>query len=146
MEACLLETLRLYSVVPFLIRTAKKDVKIPNSNHIIKKGEVILVQTWIYGRLKRVWGNDSMLFKPERFINKGVNTYEPEIYPMFNINPRLCLGRHVAIMEAKLMVIKFLNKYCYKLVDKQKIEVESAPVLNMKYGLKVHVTERNWKN
>ena len=32
-------------------------------------------------------------------------------YPVFNLNPRLCLGKTAAMMQAKAMAISILRKY-----------------------------------
>lgn len=144
LEAALLETLRLHPAVPFLLRFALKDVKLPGpKGHIIKKGQGVALNTYIHGHNTRVWGSNASEFKPERFLEKGLKSFEPHIYPAFNIAPRLCLGRHVAIMEAKLVAIRLLHKYKYQAVKDQKVTKALSFVLNMENGFKIHLYPRN---
>ena len=77
-----------------------------------------------------------------RWWEKGVNSYSIYKYPIFNINPRLCLGRQVAIMEAKIVVIEFLNKFSFKLAENQEVKYVSSILLNMKDGMKIVLKER----
>eukprot|EP01084_Bolivina_argentea_P254630 428114_1 len=142
-EACLLETLRLHAAVPILGRFAVRDVQLPGTEgHIIKKGTNVNINTYVHGRNTNVWGADAAVFKPERFISKGLNTFEPHVYPAFNLSPRLCLGRHVALMEAKLVAIRFLRKYEFEHIKEHKVEITLTLVLNMANGFKVRVTPR----
>ena len=73
--------------------------------HQIKKGTGIGIHTFGYGRMKHIYGEDADQFNPDRFYEKGINTYTDCEFPMFNMNPRLCLGRNVAIVQAKIVAI-----------------------------------------
>lgn len=146
LEAALLETLRIHPAVPFLLRFAVRDVKLPGPNgYIIKKGQAAVFNAYMNGYNERVWGHDAAIFKPERFLEKGLKTFEPHIYPAFNIAPRLCLGRHVAIMEAKLVVIQLLQKYRFEAVKNQKVTKVVSFVLNMENGFKINLYARDEK-
>merc|ERR1712228_253740 len=143
LEASLLETLRIHPPVPFLVRFAVRDVQLPGpEGHIIEKGQGVVVNTYIQGHNKKLWGDDASTFKPERFLEKGLKSFEPHKFLAFNISPRLCLGRHVAIMEAKLVTIRLLQKYTFKAVENQKVIKQLAFVLNMENGFKIKLFPR----
>ena len=138
LECCLLETLRLHPPVSFLTRWAVEDVELPGTDGwVIRKGEEVSVLPWILARLPWLWGQDCAEFKPMRWYDKGINSFATSLYPVFNIAPRLCLGRQVAIMEAKIMVIEFLKHFRFELIPKQEIIYISSPLLNMKNGMKI---------
>ena len=143
LECCLLESLRLHSVVPFLMRYAKERVDLPGTDgYFVDKGQAVIVNNYANARLPWIWGENAKEFDPTRFAKNGVNTYSAEKYPMFNINPRMCLGKHVALMEAKIVAIDFLRKYKYQIVNKDEVAYVFAPTLNMKVGMKIRVFPR----
>ena len=143
-ESTLLETLRLNPVVPFLIRQAMEDVKLPNGNIIRERNEVI-IPTYIFGRNPKIW-KDPLKFDPNRFYGKDkdpVNVYSVYQYPFFNINPRLCLGRKLALMESKVFLFYFCQEYDFEMADpNQEIKIKTGIVLNMQEGLRLKLTRR----
>eukprot|EP01084_Bolivina_argentea_P037384 69146_1 len=137
-ESTLLETLRMNPVVPFLIRHAMEDVKLPNGKIIRERNEVIC-PTYSYARNPKIW-KDPLTFDPNRFYNKDqspVNVYSVYKYPFFNVNPRLCLGRKLALMEAKVFIFYFFQSFNFEMTDpNQKIKIQTGIVLNMVEGLR----------
>ena len=143
-ESTLLETLRLNPVVPHLIRTAMKDVKLPNGN-IIREGDTTTIPTYIYGRNPKIYPNP-LTFDPNRFYNKGkdpVNVFSVYKYPFFNINPRLCLGRKLALMESKIFLFYFCKQFDFQIIPNQTIKIKTGIVLNMVNGLRLKLTKRS---
>ena len=84
------------------------------------------------GRMSWIW-KDPLKFDPTRFLNK---TYKPCKYPIFNIPPRLCLGMHVALLEAKIALVKILSQYDIIAKSNQKVIYEFSVTHQMKYGFK----------
>ena len=113
LTACLLETLRFRPSVPFLVRYAVKDVEIKFENNVytISKGDCVAVHCYSYSRMKHIFGDDAQEFNPLRFYEKGITTFDDYQYPYFNVNPRLCLGKNVAIVQAKIVAI-VVEKFC----------------------------------
>ena len=149
LEATLLESLRLNPVVPFLIRRCCKNIKLPDGtpifNESIQVNEVI-IPTYAYGRNPNIW-NEPLIFKPERFISNDVNInpvtiHDVHKYPFFNINPRLCLGRHLAILEAKIFLFYFISKYNFDIIPNQNIKIKTGIVLNMTDGLYLKINKK----
>eukprot|EP01084_Bolivina_argentea_P138606 243977_1 len=136
-ECCLKETLRLYPSVPHLNRTPIKDIETPNG-YIIRKGDAIMISTYAMGRLPWIW-KEPLKFKPERFMDMK-NQPDPSKYPAFNIAPRLCLGKHVALMEGKIALIKLFTKYKNIVaVEGQNVQWVPSPTNQMNPGFKVYV-------
>ena len=108
-ECCLMESLRLYPPVPHLIRTAIKDIPVvTNRQRVIQKGDEVLVAVHAMARLPSVW-RDPLRFDPSRFTDH--QHHDPWKYPAFNLQPRLCLGKHVALLEGKVAIIKLFSRY-----------------------------------
>ena len=166
LEACLLETLRLYPPVPWLQRYALRDEVIPVTyiddkngeeyvkKYKIRKGEGVSIHTYVYSRMKGIWGENASQFDPKRFyhVNKdnveyysGIHRYSNYKYPIFNVQPRICLGRHLALMQAKTVIIKLFRQFDIKLFDltKQNVTYNISFVFLMKEGLKIQILPRN---
>jgi cytochrome P450 len=50
---------------------------------------------------------------------------------------RLCLGRGLALLEAKLLIVLLLQRFTFDLVPDQKIQYMISVTLQMKYGMKM---------
>jgi len=139
LEAVLLETLRLHPSVPSLLRFAQEDIRLPEGE-IIRKGDGIIVFTFALARLEKLWPNPSK-FDPTRFLNLK-EPYPANYYPFFNIQPRLCLGKHVALMECKIAIAKIITKYHVKLKEGQKFIPVFSATLQMKEGIEMFFLPR----
>lgn len=94
LEGALCETLRLWPSVPIVGRDCMKDIVLPakdanGNNYIIRKGDHCFADNYVLGRSPKIWGDDALQFKPERWAEKGLNTYDQYLFPVFNVNPRL---------------------------------------------------------
>jgi cytochrome P450 len=132
------ESLRLWPSVPFLVRYAKTDIPL-DDGHIIRKGDAITIHTWSLARLSWLWGDDCEEFKPER--HEGTQ-FTPAELPSFNIPPRLCLGKHVALLETKIAIVKLFQKYEVVPVDLNDVVYDVSITMQMKNGFKVRLKER----
>merc|ERR1712176_55141 len=116
LEAALCESLRTHPVVPFSVREARDDVVIPSNivrppnggNYVIRKGDRCVIHHFTISKMESFYKNP-LQYDPFRFIEKGVRTFSQATYPFFNQNPRLCLGRDFALMEAKLFLYNLLS-------------------------------------
>jgi len=139
LESAFLETLRLRPSVPHLVRYAKIDIELPNGD-VIRKGDGIVVPTFAMGRMPWIW-KDPLKFDPDRFQDEK-QKYTPSQYPAFNIPPRLCLGKHVALLEAKIAVIRMFLKYELVPVPGQDVAYEFSVTNQMKNGFRVKLKPR----
>eukprot|EP01084_Bolivina_argentea_P138605 243975_1 len=136
-ECCLKECLRLYPSVPHIVRSALKDIKTHNG-YTIRKGDDVYVAIYAMGRMDWIW-DEPEKFKPERFMDNK-NQPDPSKYPAFNIAPRICLGRHVALLEMKIAIIKIFTKYkSISAVPNQDIYWVSSPTNQMSSGFKAYL-------
>ena len=169
MEAALCESLRYHPVVPNSAREAKADVVIPRhiaappdggqSNYVIGKGDRVVIHQFTVSKLPAFY-EDPLTYDPMRFLDKGVRTFAPSVYPFFNQSPRLvncpisfglqillldveqCLGRDFALMEAKIFVHALLSRYDFEVVPGQQITYRPGAILNMKNGLNITLNPR----
>ncbi|XP_010446495.1 PREDICTED: alkane hydroxylase MAH1-like [Camelina sativa] len=143
LHGAICEALRLYPPVPFQHKSPTEADVLP-SGHKVDANSKILFCLYSLGRMKSVWGEDALEFKPERWISEsGRSVHEPSYkFLSFNAGPRTCLGKEVALMQMKTVAVKIIQNYEMKIVEGQKIEPAPSVILHMKHGVKVTVTKR----
>ncbi|OWY92441.1 Cytochrome P450 [Phytophthora megakarya] len=62
------------------------------------------------GRNSATWGEDSLEFRPERWLemSKRPTAFE---FPNFQVGPPICLGMTMAILEAKYFIATTLRRF-----------------------------------
>jgi len=102
------EVLRLYPPAWIIARTALDDDEI--GGYPIPAQTTLLLSPYVTHRHPDFWP-DPERFDPERFASRrGVN-WPPGAYFPFSAGPRVCLGEHLAMMEAQLIVAQALQAY-----------------------------------
>lgn len=143
-HAVFYEVLRHYPSVPLNQKYALNDDIWPDGTHI-KKGDYILWCPYVQGRSEKVWGSDAKQFRPERWITpEGELKRESQgQWPAFHAGPRVCLGQHLATLEALIAIIFLVKRYKFTLMAGQEITYQVSLTLPMRYGMKVMVERRN---
>ncbi|KAF8098516.1 hypothetical protein N665_0264s0020 [Sinapis alba] len=143
LHAALYETMRLYPPIPFERKTSIKSDVLP-SGHRVDANSNIIFLIYALGRIRSVWGEDALEFKPERWISEtGGLRHEPSSkFFVFNSGPRTCSGKHIAMTSMKTIIVEILQNYDIKLVKGHKVEPKPRLNLLMKHGLRVTVTKR----
>jgi cytochrome P450 len=110
------ESLRLYTLVPMVVRICAEDDEID--------GQAIPAGSKIFMLLKATHLNDAIWpkpqeFKPERF---------EEAFDIYNFNafingPRNCLGQHLALLEARIVLSLLVQRFKFT-IDTSKPPVE----------------------
>ncbi|EOA16441.1 hypothetical protein CARUB_v10004594mg [Capsella rubella] len=145
LHGAICESLRLYPPVPFQHKSPTKPDVLP-SGHKVEAKSKILFCLYSLGRMKSVWGEDALEFKPERWISEsGRSIHEPSYkFLSFNAGPRTCLGKEVAMTQMKTVAVKIIQNYEIQVVEGHKIEPAPSVILHMKHGLKVTVSKKCW--
>ncbi len=105
------ETLRFYTPIPFSMdRLALKDHKIGDLD--IPKGMKVKPDYFAMAFDEQHWVKPER-FNPERWKGK----VDPYTFLPFLAGPRNCIGQHLAIMEAKVIVSEFLERFEFKLKE-----------------------------
>jgi len=108
LDSVVKETLRVYPPAPAVLRTVKEPFKIDNVP--VYKGDMIIFSPFVTHRLQAVWGEDSELFKPERFLTTDTHEINAAYLP-FSKGPRACIGRDLALIEIKALVAAMLMNF-----------------------------------
>ncbi|XP_013627709.1 PREDICTED: alkane hydroxylase MAH1-like [Brassica oleracea var. oleracea] len=143
LHGALFETMRLYPPIPFECTSPIQSDVLP-SGHRIEANFAIIIPIYLMGRMKSIWGEDALQFKPERWISEtGKLRHEPSSkFFVFNSGPRICPGKNLAILVMKNVVVEILQNYDIKLVKGHKVKPKPRLVLQMKHGLRVTLTKR----
>ncbi|KAK7681425.1 hypothetical protein QCA50_015517 [Cerrena zonata] len=130
MDAFVRESLRLYAPATFITREAKRDFVLPVSDAVIgvngtamreipvPKGTTIYIGLRASNLDKRLWGDDALEFKPERWLSPLPATVTdariPGVYSnlmTFNGGGRSCIGFKFSQLETKVVLNIVLGKF-----------------------------------
>lgn len=93
MKTFLLESLRLYPPVPFLVRRCTNDYKIPDSNFVIEKDIRTIIPAYAIQHDEEFFPEPEK-FKPERFSEANKGNIKPFTHLPFGDGPRNCIGNN----------------------------------------------------
>lgn len=147
LKAALSETLRLYPSVPQDSKHVVSDDVLPTGT-FVPAGSTVTYSIYAIGRMKFIWGEDCLEFKPERWLSQDGNKYEGHDqykFVAFNAGPRICLGKDLAYLQMKSIAAEVLLRYHLTVVPGHRVEQKMSLTLFMKYGLMMNVHPRELK-
>lgn len=145
LKAALAETLRLYPSVPEDFKYVVSDDILPDGTYV-PAGTTVTYSIYSVGRMKTIWGEDCLEFKPERWLSTGGDRFEPPKdgykFVAFNAGPRTCLGKDLAYLQMKSVASAVLLRYRLSPVPGHRVEQKMSLTLFMKNGLRVYLHPR----
>ena len=120
------ETLRLYSPVAVMARDTVADDQI--DGYAIPAGSMVTITPYITHRHPEFWERPDA-FYPEHFVPEAVDARHRYAYYPFGAGPRVCLGKHFALLEATLALAELAQRYHLRLVPGQKVEARWSGTL-----------------
>lgn len=104
-----------------LFRTATRDYKVPDSNHIIEKDTELFIPLYSIHNDPDIYP-EPQIFDPERFTQENINSRHSSSFIPFGDGPRNCIGVRFAYLELKIALALMLLKYKIILNSKTKSE------------------------
>ena len=146
LKAALSETLRLYPSVPEDSKHVINDDVLPTGT-FVPSGSSVTYSIYSIGRMKFIWGEDCLEFKPERWLlgsdNDKIELQNTYKFIAFNAGPRICLGKDLAYLQMKSIAAAVLLRHRLTVVAGHRVEQKMSLTLFMKYGLKVQLQPRD---
>ena len=109
LEAVLRESLRLYPSVPLDLKFVSNADTLPDGTHV-PRGSALIYGAYAMGRSREIWGPDASEFRPERWLEMD-QVKSPYENPVFHAGPRECLGKRLAMLEMKAMLVSLLRNF-----------------------------------
>ncbi|KAE8037467.1 hypothetical protein FH972_010054 [Carpinus fangiana] len=143
LNAAIFESMRLFPPIQFDSKFCQEDDTLPDGT-FVPKGTRVTYHPYAMGRMERVWGPDCLEFKPERWLTNGV--FQPESpykYPVFQAGLRVCLGKEMALVEMRSVVLALVQRFDIRVASPNQAP-RFAPGLTatVSGGLPVLVQER----
>ncbi|KAF9086502.1 hypothetical protein BGX29_009060 [Mortierella sp. GBA35] len=124
LNAVIRESLRLWSPVPLNLRVSVEDDHLPRSNGLdplfVPAGTNLQIPMFILQRDPKIWGSDSLKFKPERWLDSDKTKAAacPPFMPPnglcyfpFYHGKRSCVGNKIASLEMKIHIANLINTF-----------------------------------
>ncbi|KAE8660360.1 Cytochrome P450 94C1 [Hibiscus syriacus] len=143
LHAAVCESLRLFPPVQLDSKFSQDDDVLPDYT-FVTKGTRVTYHPYAMGRLERIWGSDCLEFNPERWLKNGRYVPEnPYKYPVFQAGLRVCLGKEMALVEMKCVVLAIISRFNIRVADpNQKPVFTPALTATVRGGLPILVHER----
>ena len=144
LDAVVHETLRRHPIAPFLERACSKDYKLPNTNLVLKKGDLIRINNIGISSDQEVFP-DPERWNPENFSKESRSQRSPYSFMGFSLGPRNCIAKRFAMLEMKVAVSYFVSAFKILPSDKtnRNVEVDPRSILgSAKGGLWVKLERR----
>ncbi len=138
-ERIIKESMRLYPPAWSVGRVAIRDVQI--GEYLISKGMRVAVTTYITHHSPTLW-DDPERFDPDRFSPERESSIPRYAYLPFGGGPRVCIGNHFAMMEAKLILATIASRYTLELAPGQTVGMKARITLNPDGGLPMTLQAR----
>lgn len=145
-HAALYENMRLYPPVQFNSKFSVDDDMLPDGT-FVSRGTRVTYHAYAMGRTEELWGTDCREFRPERWLKNGVFAGEnPFKYPVFQGGLRVCLGKEMALMEMKTVIVSVVRGFEVEMVDgRRPPKFSPGLTASLGGGLPVRVRCRKWK-
>eukprot|EP00928_Gymnodinium_smaydae_P039106 TRINITY_DN26798_c0_g1_i1.p1 TRINITY_DN26798_c0_g1~~TRINITY_DN26798_c0_g1_i1.p1 ORF type:complete len:576 (-),score=112.56 TRINITY_DN26798_c0_g1_i1:212-1810(-) len=127
LNGAIYEALRLHPPVPINFKLAQRDDALPDGTRV-PKGTRVWYMPYVMGRDPARY-ESPLEFRPERWIPfTEPSQFE---FPQFQAGPRVCLGKDMAIYEAKLCTAVLLQELSFTLKEGEAENITYAPGLTM---------------
>nr|ATG29986.1 CYP720B24 [Taxus chinensis] len=129
------ETFRLASIVPFVSREAKQDIKV--KDFVIPKGWTVYVFLSAT-HLDEKYHYEATKFLPWRWQNGGQEKLDDPCYMPFGRGGRLCPGLHLARFEIALFLHNFVTKFRWEQLEADRATYFLLPSMEKGFPIRLY--------
>jgi len=140
-DRVLQESLRLYPPAwSLFMREATEDMQL--GGHTFPKGSIFYISPWVVHHDPR-WWNNPQTFDPSRFEGDWKKEHPSYSYLPFGGGPRVCIGGHLADMEAEVILATIVKNFKIELSEpNQVVEPEARFTIHPEGGMHLKVVKR----
>ena len=133
------EAMRLYPPVFALFRTPDEPVEL--CGYTVPDDASVMLPQWGVHRSLRFW-EDPDSFDPERFSpERGAGRPRFALFP-FGGGPRHCIGKHLAMLEAQLILATVLSQYRLEFEGETPLELSPSLTMHPRQEMTMRICER----
>jgi cytochrome P450 len=141
--AALDEAMRLYPPAWLILRHTDQPARIGRTD--VPAGTTLILSPYVTQRIPALWP-DPGVFRPERFAPGGaahpVRRRPLAAYLPFGGGPRICIGEHFALLEARIVLVVLSRDWLFEPVSRRFPHYRARITLSPKGGLPVTVRRR----
>jgi cytochrome P450 len=126
------EAMRLFPPFWFHTRTARGEDEI--GGHRVPAGSPILLCAYATHRNPAYW-EEPEAFRPERFTPEGAARRPRNAYYPFGTGQRMCIGRHLAMLEMQLILAMVAQRYRPRLNPGRPVVLRAGTSLRSENGI-----------
>ncbi len=149
LQCVMMETLRLYPVIPNITRVCADDVHIKEEegvNITIPKNITLMISMISMNKDPTIWENPNE-FNPLRFEEKVLQSHDftsaKDGYFPFAYGTRVCIGNTLAQIESAIILVHLLRKYTFSEVEQGfRPKIRGGISLTTSNGMLIHLTPR----
>lgn len=120
-------------------RQANEDVEI--NGYLIPKNKILFISPYASHHNPRLFPEPER-FDPERFRPENEKKLPRNAYMPFGGGPRLCIGNAFAMMEAKLILASFAQRFSFSPSEQTRFEPLPQITLSNQGGMPLRITPR----
>ncbi len=126
------EALRLYPPAWIVERQAKAEDRLGPWR--VPPGTIVAVSPWVLHRHPGLWENP-LRFDPDRFTPQRSQSRPKHAYLPFGAGPRVCIGNHFALMEARIILATMAQHYAVDVEQADAVKLAASVTLRPAAGM-----------
>ncbi|MFC6864968.1 cytochrome P450 [Halomicroarcula sp. GCM10025817] len=139
LEWVIQEAMRLYPPVYTIFREPTEDVTL--SGYPVEAGTTLMLPQWGVHRSPRFY-DDPETFDPERWRPERAKQRPRFAYFPFGGGPRHCIGKHLAMLEAQLIVAATSQRFRLEFLGETPLELMPSLTAHPRQEMQMRVVER----
>ncbi|KAI6089631.1 cytochrome P450-like protein [Hypoxylon rubiginosum] len=129
LDACINEAFRVHPAPGLPFERVVPEGGVDICGEFIKGGTIVGCNAWVIHRRTEVFGDDVEVYRPERWLVDETKDREQELARIrrmrntmmqFGMGPRICLGKHIGLMEMYKLIPSVLRRFELQLEDSSK--------------------------
>ncbi|XP_013112551.2 probable cytochrome P450 4p3 [Stomoxys calcitrans] len=135
------ESMRMYSTVPLVMRTAVEETQLPNGL-ILPANSSIMLHIFDLHRNPKYFAKPDV-FNPDRFLPENSVGRHPYAFVPFSAGQRNCIGQKYTMLEMKTLVVFILKSFkILPAVNPETLQFKSGIIIRTKNDVKAKFIKR----